>query len=88
MNESTIKIINENGKSEEFKILFTFRCEELDKDYIAFTNESVDQDGNSIIYIAYYNPELDVNELIPVTDEDELKMAYEVLEEIQKSEQE
>ena len=88
MNDSKLKIINENGKTEEFKILFTFRCEELDNDYIAFTNESFDDEGNSVIYIAYYDPDKEMGDLTPVTDEDELKMAYEVLDEILKSEQE
>ena len=86
MNESKLKIINENGKFEEYKILFTFRCEELDNDYIAFTNENVDEEGKGIIYIAYYNPDEELNELVPVTDENELKMAYEVLEEVLKTE--
>ena len=86
MNESMIKIMDEKGNYQEYKILFTFRCEELDNDYIAFTDGTIDKLGNNIIYIAYYNPESEINELIPVTDEDELEMAYEVLAEIQKAE--
>ena len=86
MSETKLSIINENGSLEEYKILFTFRCEELDNDYIAFTKGEVNENGESIIYIAYYDPNTDLNELIPVTDEDELQMAYEVLKEVQKTE--
>lgn len=88
MSEATIRIKNENGVLEEYRVLFTFRCEELDKDYIAFTKDEADNEGKSVIYIAYYNPDEDMTNLIPVTDEDELKMAYEVLEQVIASEKE
>ena len=84
MNESIIKIIKENGDVVNYKILFTFKCEEINKDYIAFTDESIDQDGNMNIYIAYYNPDKELNELIPVTDENELNMAMEVFEQVRE----
>ena len=87
MDGAILKIKNEAGILEEYKILFTFRCEELDNDYIAFTKEEVDSEGKSVIYIAYYNPEKEMTELVPVTDEEELKMAYEVLEQIRSTEE-
>lgn len=89
MENAKIKLLDENGNYVEYKILFTFNCEELNKDYIAFVNdpEKYDENGDMLIYIAYYNPEDNedglLTELVPVTDEDELKMAYDVLEQIQ-----
>ena len=86
MNDAVIKLIDENGKYVEYKILFTFKCEELNKDYIAYTKETeeYDENGDMLIYIAYYNPDSEITDLVPVTDEKELEMANEVLEEVLK----
>lgn len=75
MENTTIRILNENGTMDEHKILFSFECEELGKYYIAYEN-------NQNICVASYNPELDLNELKPVTDEEELKMVNDVLNQI------
>lgn len=90
MDKAVIRLIDENGKYVEYNILFTFRCEELDKDYVAFTKEEqeYDKDGNTLIYIAYYNPNSSLTDLKIVENEDELKMAYEVLEQVIQSEKE
>lgn len=80
-SDVTIKISEENGV-KEYKILYTFRCDELDKDYLAYDSEKNDLDGNRIIMIASYNPNEDYSFLEPVTDEEELKMANDVLNNI------
>lgn len=88
MNDSVIKLIDENGKYVEYKILFTFKCEELNKDYVAFIKdkEEYDENGDMLIYVAYYNPNSTMTDLIPVTDEKELEMANEIIEELKKEE--
>lgn len=85
MEENIMKIYESNGEAVDYKILFTFECEELGKSYIAFTKDEVDKDGNKVVFVAYYDPEKELNELEPVEDEDELKMAYEVLMEVSNS---
>ena len=77
MENTTIKILDESGKLVEHKILFTFECEELGKSYIAYQSEGVNE-----ICVASYDPEFDLNKLEPVTDEEELKMVEDVLNQI------
>lgn len=72
-----IKILDDNGNLVEHKILFTFECEELGKNYIAYEGKSAQE-----ICVASYNPEVDLNKLEPVTDEEELKMVNDVLNQI------
>ena len=77
MEQTTIKILDENGNLVEHKILFTFECEELGKNYIAYEGTGVNE-----ICVASYDPEVDLNKLEPVTDTEELKMVEDVLNQI------
>ena len=79
MNKNTIKILDDNGNLIEHNILFTFECEELGKSYIAYEDNSKEEKN---ICVASYNPEVDLNKLEPVTDEEELKMVNDVLNQI------
>lgn len=72
-----IKILDDNGNLVEHKILFTFECEELGKNYIAYEGKNAED-----ICVASYNPEVDLNKFEPVTDEEELKMVNDVLNQI------
>ena len=85
MEDLKIKLFD-SGSTVEYKILFTFECEELGKNYIAFTKEELETQGEKIIYIAYYDPDKDLTELEPVTDEEELKMAEDVLKQVMNME--
>ena len=82
MEDTIIKIYEADGNAVDYKILFTFECEELKKNYIAFTKESLDTDGKKIVYVAYYDPNKELNELEPVLDEEELKMAEDVMKQV------
>lgn len=77
MEDLKIKILDESGKLVEHKILFTFECEELGKNYIAYEDVEKEQ-----ICVGSYDPELDLNKLEPVTDPEELKMVEDVLNQI------
>ena len=89
MENAKIKMLDENGNYVEYRILFTFKCDELNKDYVAFIkeDEEYDENGDMLIYIAYYNPEEELTELIPVTNEDELRLANDVLEEVLRAQE-
>lgn len=82
MDKSKIKILDDNGNLVEHDILFTFECEELGKSYIAYDGNSKNARGEQMICVASYNPNVDLNKLEPVTDEEELKMVNDVLKQI------
>ena len=47
MNERlTFKVIDENGKEIECEALFTFESEETKKNYIVYTDNTTDEEGN------------------------------------------
>ncbi len=88
MEESmTFKIYNEEGKEVECEALFTFESEETNKNYIVYTDNTKDKEGNTKVYAAIYHPEEgeeDQMKLDPIETDKEWKMIEQILEEIQK----
>ena len=50
----TFKITNENGIEVEYEVLFTFESDETKKNYIVYTDNSLDEDGNTRVYASIY----------------------------------
>lgn len=85
MEESmTFKIFNEEGKEVECEALFTFESEETHKNYIVYTDNTKDEEGNTKVYAAIYNPEGDQMKLEPIESEQEWNMIETILKEIQE----
>ncbi len=82
MNEElmTFKVVNDEGKEVECEVLFTFESEETKKTYIVYTDNSVDQDGNTRVYASIYNPGEDETKLLPIETEKEWKIIQTVLD--------
>ena len=82
MENTVIKILDDNGNLVEHNILFTFECEELGKNYIAYDGNDIGSEGEQVICVASYDPNMDLNKLEPVTDSEELKMVNDVINQI------
>ena len=82
MENTIVKILDENGNLVEHNILFTFECEELGKNYIAYDGNVNNESNEQIICVASYDPNVDLNKLEPVTDPEELKMVDDVINQI------
>ena len=74
--------LEKNGKIVECDVLFTFDSEDTMKSYVGYTDHSVASNGRKNIYVSAYNPLKRGIELEDITDERELAMVREVLEEI------
>lgn len=77
------KVKNEEGKEIECEVLFTFDSEETDKSYMAYTDNTVDEDGNTRVYAAIYEENGDKFNLKPIDSEKEWKIVETILEEVQ-----
>lgn len=82
MENTVVKILDDNGNLVEHNILFTFECEELGKSYIAYDGNPIDSVEEQVICVASYDPNVDLNKLEPVTDSEELKMVNDVINQI------
>lgn len=85
INEEKVRV-ERNGKVIECDILFTFDSEDTMKSYVGYTDHSIASNGRKNIYVSSYNPLLENKELEEVTDERELEMIQEVLEQISNGE--
>ncbi len=79
----TFKVINDEGKEIDCEVLFTFESEETNKNYMVYTDNTIDEDGNTKVYASIYNPEGESTKLIPIETEKEWKIIETILEELQ-----
>jgi len=80
----TFKIKNAEGKEVEYEVLFTFDSEETNKSYMVYTDDSVDEDGNTRVYASTYTPGKETTELSPIETEKEWKIIETILKELQE----
>ena len=79
----TFKVVNDEGKEVECEVLFTFESEETKKNYIVYTDNTVDEEGNTKVYASIYNPNEEQTKLLPIETDKEWKIIETILEEIQ-----
>lgn len=79
----TFKVTNEDGKEVEYEVLFTFESDETKKNYIAYTDNTTDSEGNTKVYASTYITEGTETKLFPIESEKEWKIIEKILEEIQ-----
>ena len=79
----TFKVINDEGIEIECEVLFTFESDETKKNYIVYTDNTVDEEGNTKVYASIYNPDQDETKLLPIETDKEWKIIETILEELQ-----
>lgn len=77
------KVKNEEGKEIECEVLFTFESEETNKNYMAYTDNTTDEDGSVRVYAAIYEENGSNFNLKPINSEKEWKIVETILEEVQ-----
>jgi len=79
----TFKVIDNEGKEVECEVLFTFESEETNKNYMVYTDNTIDEEGNTRVYASIYNPEEEEPKLIPIETDKEWKIIETILDELQ-----
>lgn len=85
MEENKFKIIDQNGKEKEYEVLFTFESDETKKNYMVYTDNTMDKDGNTRVYASVFKPNANPLELLPVETEREWKVIETILDSIQEN---
>jgi len=81
----TFTVIADNGKEMECEVLFTFESDETKKNYIVYTDNSIDEQGNTRVYASIYEPDQEDLKLTAITDEKEWKVIETILGELQET---
>ena len=84
MKENTFTMVTEDGKEVTCNILFTFDSEETKKSYIAYTDNTYEEDGSIKAYAAVYHPEDLSKGFEPIETEKEWKVVETILSTIQE----
>ena len=82
--KNTFEIINDEGKKIECEVLFTFDSDETNKSYIAYTDNSLDEQGNVRVYASSYDKTGENKELLPIETDKEWAIVESIFSELQK----
>lgn len=91
--ELKFKVVDKDGRQLDCEALFMFESPETKKNYIVYTDNSLDEEGNTKVYASIYNPaslkvdegsDLAALELSPIETDKEWKIIETILEEAQK----
>ena len=84
MKKNTFSMIDENGQEIVYDVLFTFESDETKKNYIVYTDQSKDEQGNIQVYASIYDPENPNSKLEAITTDKEWKVIETILETLQE----
>ena len=77
-------VLDDKGKEVECEPLFTFESEETKKQYVVYTDNSLDKNGNVRVFASIYKVNDKGGELLPIKTEKEWKVIETILESIQE----
>ena len=84
MDNTSFSMIDEEGKEVTYDVLFTFESDETKKNYIVYTDNSKDKEGNIEVYASIYYPDSDNKKLDPTTTDKEWKVIETILDTLQE----
>ena len=77
-----VTVINASGKEMECEVLFTFKSEQTGKNYIFYTTNELDADGNTIMRAAIYVWNAGKYQLFSITTEQDWNIVEKKLTEM------
>lgn len=84
----TFTVTNDEGKEIACEVLFTFESDETNKNYMVYTDNSIDEEGNTKVFASIYEPDKETTTLQPIETEKEWKIIETILGELQAEAQE
>ena len=85
--DNTFTIIGDNGEEIKCEILFTYEDEKTKKNYMAYTDNSLDDEGNTKVYASIFNPEEENPVLLPIETDEEWKLIEGILTSLSSSDE-
>ncbi len=79
----TFTVTDEDGNETELEILFSFFSDEFGKDYIVYTDHTLDENGNTKVFASVYKPDSQDTTLYPIETDAEWALIEKTLEHLQ-----
>lgn len=84
LEEQKFTVVNDAGEEVECEALFRFESDETHKNYIVYTDNSQDENGNTRVYASIYTPGEEKTKLEPIETEAEWNKIQQILDVIQE----
>ncbi len=84
MKKNTFTMLDDKGQEHTYDVLFTFESEENGNNYIVYTDNSLDENGNIVVFASTYDPTNPQSRLGAVETEQEWKVIETILETLQE----
>ena len=81
-------IVNEDGSVEEVEIILAFEFKDNKKEYVIYTKNEKDDNGNVTVYVSNVDRSTGEPKLMGVDDESEWNRIKDILRELSKTEAE
>lgn len=80
----TFKVFNDEGQEVECEVLFTFESDETGKNYMVYTDNTVDEEGNTKVYASSYEVDGEEQKLLPIETDKEWTIIETILNDLQE----
>ncbi|MBP3799654.1 MAG: DUF1292 domain-containing protein [Bacilli bacterium] len=81
-----MSIVNENGETEEVEVVLAFEFKDNKKEYVVYTKNEKDENGNVTVYVSNVDRSQGEPRLMGVESEEEWSRIKDVLRELSKPE--
>lgn len=85
-NKNTMITTLPDGNKETVEVLLSFKFNDNNNEYVIYTKNEIDENGNVTIYVSRVNRDNDTVVLTTVADDNEWTRIKEVLRELSKTE--
>lgn len=84
MKKNSFIVLDENGREIVCDVLFTFESDETKKNYIVYTDNTLDEEGNTKVYASIYDPNDENSKLEEIKTEKEWNIIETILSSLQE----
>lgn len=84
IEKKIMTIVNEDGSVEEVEVILAFEFKDNQKEYVIYTKNEQDDNGNITVYVSNVNRETGEPKLFGVESESEWNRIKDVLRELAK----
>lgn len=81
-DKKIMSIVNEDGQTEEVEVILAFEFKDNKKEYVVYTKNEKDENGNVTVYVSNVDRTNEVPSLLGIDSESEWSRIKDVLREL------
>ncbi len=83
-NKKMMSIVQEDGSIDEVEVVIAFEFKDTKREYVVYTKNETDENGNVTVYVSYVDRSGDGPRLLGIEDEEEWNRVKDVLRKLAK----